>query len=348
MRDRFVCARITRMNGVDLNRFEFDYDTTWNAFFVDADLNVYSRYGGRDESNPEARLSKASLIQTMEEVLAVHHRRPESAVEQTGPVFHPVPAEPTRPEDIPLLQQNHQGCVHCHQIQEYRILQWSHDGEFDRSKLFPWPLPENVGLSFDRDHGHRISAVQPGSAAARAGLHPQDTVIQIDDVPVRSEYDFRWGLHRAADNAFEMTVMRPDDGGSERRLTTTLRPTGDWRQTDIGWRKSLRSVPFPLGLRGYDLTRSQRREVNLPEEGLALKLISIRDGLGTMLECEKQDVVIAIDGDRRQRTFEQFQSDLLRQYEPGDEVHLTVLRQGQTVELRGPFPEWFTEETSVP
>ena len=35
------------MNHVDLARFEFDYDTTWTSFFLDADLNVYSRYGGR-------------------------------------------------------------------------------------------------------------------------------------------------------------------------------------------------------------------------------------------------------------------------------------------------------------
>ena len=62
MREQFVCVRITQMNGVNLRRFDFDYDVTWNGFFLDEDLNVYSRYGGRDDGEPEDRLSKASLL----------------------------------------------------------------------------------------------------------------------------------------------------------------------------------------------------------------------------------------------------------------------------------------------
>src|SRR5689334_10661442 len=63
------------MNGVDLARFEFDYDTTWQAFFLDRDLNIYSRYGGRDEKSADGRQSKESLLVTIREVLDVHARR---------------------------------------------------------------------------------------------------------------------------------------------------------------------------------------------------------------------------------------------------------------------------------
>ena len=72
MRKQFVCVRITRLNGINLNRFTFDMDVTWNAFFTDSSLNIYSRYGGRDGGEPDARMSRSSLLQTMQEVLALH------------------------------------------------------------------------------------------------------------------------------------------------------------------------------------------------------------------------------------------------------------------------------------
>ncbi len=156
------------MNGVDLSRFEFDYDTTWQAFFLDADLNIYTRYGGRDEKGADNRLSKESLLTTMSEVLEVHRRRSVPAG-RTDLDLHPRPQTSTTPEDIPLLKAAHQGCVHCHQVQEYRLLQAFRDGRFARQQLFGFPLPESIGIRFDRFHGHKIAEVIPGSAAARAG-----------------------------------------------------------------------------------------------------------------------------------------------------------------------------------
>lgn len=35
------------MNGVDLKQFQFDYDQTWCAFFLNADGTIYGRYGTR-------------------------------------------------------------------------------------------------------------------------------------------------------------------------------------------------------------------------------------------------------------------------------------------------------------
>src|SRR5690349_16073452 len=155
------------MNGVDLSRFEFDYDTTWAAFFLDADLNVYSRYGGRDGGSPEGRMSKESLLTTMGEVLEVHERRKRAPVAAD---LHPPPKPTTTPEEIPLLAEAHQGCVHCHQIQEYRLLQAFHDGRFQPAQLFGYPLPENIGLHFEGRHGHRIESIVPDSPGGKAGL----------------------------------------------------------------------------------------------------------------------------------------------------------------------------------
>ena len=44
----FVLVRILNMRGVNLNVFDFDYDMTWAALFLNAQEKVLGRYGSRD------------------------------------------------------------------------------------------------------------------------------------------------------------------------------------------------------------------------------------------------------------------------------------------------------------
>ena len=43
--DKFVCVRIVHANGMDLSQFQFDYDQSWAALFLNADMTIYGRYG---------------------------------------------------------------------------------------------------------------------------------------------------------------------------------------------------------------------------------------------------------------------------------------------------------------
>ena len=52
--DEFVRVRLVRISGADLNVFDFDYDLTWAAFFLNADETVYGRFGGRDAESPDS------------------------------------------------------------------------------------------------------------------------------------------------------------------------------------------------------------------------------------------------------------------------------------------------------
>jgi serine protease Do len=344
-------VRITQMNGIDLNRFEFDCDTTWGAFFLDADLNVYSRYGGRDGESSDGRLTVDSFVHTMHEVLEVHARSARNPAKDTAN-HHPAPVKPATAEQIPLLAANHQGCVHCHQVGEYRLLQAAHDKSFQRSQLFGYPLPENLGLSLDRSHGHRVKAVRDDSPAAHAEIRPGDEIVRVNDVLIHSEQDIRWALHRAA-NAAPITVQVARVGRNEdeppRPLNLKIVPPDGWRQTDLSWRKSLRSVPFPMGFLGYALGNEERDKANLAASTLAIRVVSLRgEGLGRNLGLLKGDLIIALEDQAKSRSFEQFKSDLLGRYQPGEMVRVTVRREGQTRELRGRFPDWHTDETSVP
>jgi predicted metalloprotease with PDZ domain len=338
------------MNRVNIRRFEFDYDTTWNSFFLDEKLNIYSRYGGRDGGEPEDRLSKTSLIQTMQEVLAAHAKRAIPKKKNELPTTQPIDAGRLVPRDIPLLKQNQRGCIHCHQIREYQLLQWEKDKKFTREKLFNWPLPENIGMMFDRKHGHRIQKLLKDSAAAKAGMRVGDVVLGVNQIPIRSEYDVRWALGRVEKKKpITITVSRTQQIGASVRVVLVVRPADNWRDTPLGWRKSLRSVPLQFGFRGYSLTRSQRRDKKLKETQLAIRVVSVREiGLVKNLAIHRKDTIIALDGRSQIRTFEQFKSDIILKYKPGETVRLTVLREGKTIKLKGTFPNWSADESSVP
>src|SRR6185369_16413138 len=156
---------------------------------------------------------------------------------------------------MPLLRANHRGCIHCHQVQEYRLLQTFAYGTFQRDDLFRYPLPENVGLMFDRDHGHRIAEILPGSAAAKAALQTGDVITRVNGIPIHSEEDTRWALHRASENKpITLAVSRPSKTTAATDLVNIeLNPQPGWRQTELGWRKSLRSIPVPWGFLAYSL-----------------------------------------------------------------------------------------------
>jgi serine protease Do len=70
---QFVCVRLIQTNGLDLNLFQYDYDMSWAAMFLNADLTVYGRYGSRDASGPSSDrlLSVAAFRKAAQRALAI-------------------------------------------------------------------------------------------------------------------------------------------------------------------------------------------------------------------------------------------------------------------------------------
>ena len=315
---------------------------------------MYSRYGGRDAESPESRLSKESLLNTMRQVLAAHElrrREPDSAAARAA--VHPAAEKPLRPEDIPLIRKHHTGCLHCHQVQEYRLLQSYADGAFDRQLLFPFPLPENLGLTFEREHGHRVERVAEGSAAERAGVRRGETLVRAENISIRSEEDFRWALQRHRREAALVveveSAMTAGETPVRRKVTVPLEE--GWWKGDVSWRKSLRSYPVPWGFLGYSVGSEERRTAGLEADSLAIKVVSLRGqsgGVAKALGLVKGDLIVRLAGESRLLTLEQFKSEMLKRYAPGDEIRIEVVRGGERHELTGRFPDWFTTDRTVP
>ena len=78
------------------------------------------------------------------------------------------------------------------------------------------PLPPRVAEQLGRRSGIEVVEVVPGSAAARAGIRPEDLLVEVDGVPLRSVDDLQRLM--TADRIGHMLVARVIRDGEERTL----------------------------------------------------------------------------------------------------------------------------------
>ncbi len=71
--DQFVCVRIVQANAMDLSLFQFDYDLTLAAFFMNADKTIYGRFGTRSDTKDATRdISIEGLRRALQAALKWH------------------------------------------------------------------------------------------------------------------------------------------------------------------------------------------------------------------------------------------------------------------------------------
>jgi S1-C subfamily serine protease len=320
------------MRGVNLDIFDFDFDLTWAALFLGSDQEVYGRYGGRDASSADSRLSLAGLRYAMAAALATHSQRPLR--KGVGTLFAVPEAKriltPFAADQYPAARRRPpNSCIHCHQVYDFRREALQAEGKWQRDQLWVYPVPENVGLTLDRDKGDRIRKVGEHSAAARAGLRAGDQLRTVNGVAVASEADVQYGLHRAPDaGAIHMVWLR-DGATIEGRLA--LSP--GWRRTDLSWRRSLQGVDPSPWIYGEDLTAAERRKLGLSEEQLALSVGSFLSTTARQAGIHAGDIIIGVDHQALDMTARQFQAYVRLNYKVGDRVTYNILRGGKRLDI---------------
>jgi diguanylate cyclase (GGDEF)-like protein len=92
-----VCARITRMDDIDIGLFDRDWNNTIYYFVMNGDEQIYMRYGGRDARAPDSYLNLSSLELALEQGLDLHHRYQQGDLKKTER------PKPLFPREIPPL-----------------------------------------------------------------------------------------------------------------------------------------------------------------------------------------------------------------------------------------------------
>jgi hypothetical protein len=326
--ERFVLLRITNMRGVDLDQFDFDYDLTWAAFFLNGRGKVYGRYGGRDAGSPDRYLTLAGLKAAMREALATHQREPKQEL--------PRPEKPPRTvEQFAAARSTKAGeCIHCHQVYDFRRAEQKAAGQWRLENVWVYPLPENVGLTLDPEQGNRVKAVKPDSAAARAGLRSADVLKTVNGQPVASFADLQYALHRAGDGSIPVAWQR---GGETR--TGELRVPAGWRVTDISWRASMWDLEPSPCVYGVDLTAREKKVLGLSEKGLAFRQCDFVPEPAKKAGIQAGDVVFGLDGQRLELTMLQFNVYVRLHYKVGERLTFNVLRGGKRIEIPMVLPK---------
>jgi hypothetical protein len=309
-----------QITGIDLRLFEFDYDVTWYVFFLNADETIYGRYGGRDATGDQSRISTKGLRHAMGRALEAHQTPPPPAKRADPPL---------RPEDIPAAKR-HKGCIHCHNINEFRRTDAKAAGTWDRSSVWAYPPPDNVGITVDLDAGDRVKAIRAGSPAEKAGIKPGDVLRRLNGLPVASFGDASYALHKAPAKGSIPVVWT--QGGKER--TGTLELPDGWRKTNITWRPSLLDILPSAPFAGEELTADDRRRLGLTAARAAFR---VGDNIHPTLVTagfRAGDVVIGFNGVALDGGTGDLLGYLRRNFLVGDAVAVDVLRGGRRTEVK--------------
>lgn len=349
--DKFVCVRIVHANGMDLSQFQFDYDQSWAAFFLNADLTIYGRYGTRShQTESKDDVSLAGFSKALSGALELHAQFPKhkaALAAKRGP-----DSQVKVPEQFPSLKGKYaakldyegkvvQSCIHCHQVGEaLRLVARAADKPVSDQVLFPYPNPKVLGLILDPQEKAKVRQVTAGSSAEQSGFRVGDEVTALSGQPILSIADVQWVLHHAGETA-ELNAEIVRDG---KKQSLTLALAKGWRQRDdISWRATswdLRRITLG-GMRLETLPDEARKELNIPAGELALRAKWVgqynEHAVAKRAGFLKDDVVLAIDGDRTPLTESSLMTKLIRTKRPGEKIVLTVLRGQQRLEL--PFAQ---------
>lgn len=309
---------MTRIEGLDLSLFDFDLDLTMMMFFLNAEDKVYARYGGRDGRNADNRQSLEGLRYTMNSVLEVHQAENKAFAP-------PAASEPT----IARRGGGRQGCLHCHQVKERAYTALENAGTWDRSFIYRYPLPDNLGLFLEAHRGNVVKSVKPGSPADKAGLQPGDVVRQLNGVPIHSFGDAQYALDRGRTaSTLPITWTRADKS----TLAKLELPTG-WQKTDLHWRRSVQRWVPSLHLDGTDLTVDEKKTLGLAPQQLAYRLRLDLHPHVKKAGIREDDIIVGYNGQTLETNVNGFYELVCNQYLVGDDVVIDVLREGKRVRV---------------
>jgi hypothetical protein len=362
--DQFVCVRIPKANGMDLSIFQFDYDQSWAAFFLEADMTILGRYGTRSSrTDSTSDVSLEGFAKTLQRVIAFHSALAgaSSALPSSWELTRkkleakrgPAP-DVQRPEDYPTLKNKYgpsldwkgkvvTSCIHCHMVREAERRTFRDTGRpIPEWVVFPYPSPRALGLVMDPKDSTRVLDVTPGSSAAKDGFRTGDLIHSIDGQPTMSIADVQWVL-RSAGVAESVTAYVSHDNPEEMKPMKLSLPAG-WRtKDDISWRASswgLRRMTTG-GMLLEALPAEERAKLSIKDGAMALVAKYVGQ-VGDQAAAKnagfvKGDVVVSVDGRTDVMTETQWLTWLVNAKKPGEKIPVVVLRDGKKLELTLPM-----------
>jgi len=318
------------MEGVDLRLFQFDYDQTWTAFFLNGDKTIYGRYGTRASGGADegVDVSVAGFEKALEGALEVHAGYPANKATLLGKRGPPPPASEIRSFRLfksRFAEAPPRGCAHCHHVWEaLRSVPREARKPLPDDLLWPYAKPDRLGLTLDLDERATVKAVAPDSAAAAAGFQTGDRIVTLQGQPMLSIADVQWVLQHASEPC--EVAAEVERRGSTAKLTLALAP--GWRRgEDVTWRTSTGAMR-PFGWE--EATVEQRRQLGVNKNALCVRVRGMpKIGTAQRAGLVAGDFIVEIDGSDEPISENRWLEYLYREKVRGQTVTLTVIHKGR-------------------
>jgi PDZ domain len=346
---KFVLARILAMDGIDIGLFDFDRHNALYFFIINADEQIYLRYGGRDAEDAMTYLNLQSLELALRAGLDRHELYKQGKLGK-----QPRPAR-VYPEQITLLKRNEinrRRCVECHMIADYQAQEAELSGKLERPRmLYPSPDLKTIGIHLDVPKGLVIKKAE--GAAAKAGMQTGDTITEIGGVNVLTFGDLQYRYGKTDRNArrIELTI---DRAGKRKSLSVEL--PAEWWVTDTSYR--FWSVEPMLYFTTKPLTAEQKRRLNLPVRGFASEVVEPpaewakqpmparaaqvrkkfdadpRAQLEKLPMLKPGDIITGVEGVQESRLTQNVERYIKLTKKAGDSITLDLLRDGKATQIK--------------
>ncbi len=323
---QYVLVRIIRMDTVDIGLFEHDRNNTLYFYLMNADEQIYMRYGGRDSAAADTYLSLASLEVALRQGLEQHERFKKGELAKTE---RPKPASP---RDYPLLVERtfaRGQCVECHLIGDFQNLHREKDKTLDKmTHLYRSPDLKTIGIHLDVPKGLVVKEAK--DAVAAAGMKAGDRITSVNGTAVLTFADLQHYYDKTDRRAAKTVPFTVEREGKTEALTVTLPPR--WWWTDVRYRQS--SVEPRLYFDSRPLTEAEKKDRGMPVDGFACEVTRL-DSFGTMMKSHQLkvgDVIFGVDGVQKDEYAHTADLYMKLKLTPGDIVKLDVLRDGQRMQ----------------
>ncbi len=322
----YVCVRIIRMDNVDIGLFEHDRNNTLYFYLLNADEQIYMRYGGRDSRAAESYLSLDSLALAAAKGLELHKLYNEGKLPKT-----PRPKADSPRNYSMLVDRTFKAnaCVECHLIGDFQNLHREKDGTLDKLvHLFRSPDIRTIGIELDVPKG--LVVKQTTGPAEAAGMKAGDRIAKVegDIVWTFADLQHRYDKVPRASKTVTMTVER-EGGAQDLKISLPVR----WWWTDTRYRQS--SIEPRSYFDDRALTADEKAKLGLPADGFAsqVKYVSSMAYSVQAHDLKVGDIIIGIDGKQRDEHADTASLYIVLHKTPGDTGTLEVLRDGKKIAM---------------
>lgn len=322
----YVCVRVVRMDDVDVGLFDRDWNNAIYFFVLNADEQIYMRYGGRESESPDTYNSLDSLRVALEQGLVLHQKYLQGGMpkqERPKSLF---------PREMPLLVERtfaQRQCVECHLIGDFQNIQRERDGVLDKlTQLYRSPDIKTIGISLDVPKG--LVVKEATGAVAAAGMKPGDRIAAWNGVPVWTFGDVQYRYDKVDRRARSLGIT-VDRSGQPVDLTVELPPR--WWWTDLRFRQS--SVDPRLDFEDRPLTGDEKQKLGLKPDGFAsqVKYVSDMAKIRNTHDLRVGDVIVAVDGVELDEFAHTAELYLKLHTKAGESAKLEVIRDGKRITM---------------